>query len=180
MSWRTPISESAGGGSASSGIALSAPVLERVELVRLWGRPRTHRLVFTNGVFDLLHRGHVASLVAARSLGDRLVVAVNSDESASRLKGPSRPYQSDTDRAEILAAIRFVDAVTIFGEDTPESLIAELLPDVLVKGADYSEKEIAGAEAVRRAGGELVLVELESGLSTSGLVHRIQGGDGEE
>ena len=154
----------------------SAPVLERVELVSLCGRPRDHRLVFTNGVFDLLHRGHVASLKAARSLGDRLVVAVNSDDSARRLKGPTRPYQTEMDRAGILAAIRFVDAVTIFGEDTPESLIGELLPDVLVKGADYSEREIAGAEAVRMAGGDVVLIELESGLSSSGLVHRIRAG----
>jgi len=132
--------------------------------------------VFTNGVFDLLHRGHVSSLQAARSLGDRLVVGVNSDQSTRRLKGQARPYQSEADRAAILASIRFVDAVSVFGEDTPEELISQLLPDVLVKGADYSEKQIAGAAAVRRAGGEVVLVELEAGLSSSGLVHRIQGG----
>jgi len=150
--------------------------MDRQELVRLHGRPRDYRLVFTNGVFDLLHRGHVASLQAARSLGDRLVVGVNSDESTRRLKGQARPYQSEADRAAILASIRFVDAVSVFGEDTPEELISQLLPDVLVKGADYSEKQIAGAAAVRRAGGEVVLVELEAGLSSSGLVHRIQGG----
>ena len=140
------------------------------------GRPREYRLVFTNGVFDLLHRGHVASLQAARSLGDRLVVGVNSDESTRRLKGQARPYQSEIDRATILASIRFVDAVTIFEEDTPGDLISQLLPDVLVKGADYSEDQIAGAAAVRRAGGDVVLVKLEVGLSSSGLVDRIRTG----
>lgn len=175
-SWRTPISESVAGGLASSGNPEAAPILDRQELVRLLGRPRDYRLVFTNGVFDLLHRGHVASLQAARSLGDRLVVGVNSDESTRRLKGQVRPYQSEMDRATILASIRFVDAVTIFGEDTPGDLIAQLLPDVLVKGSDYSEEQIAGASAVRGAGGDVVLVEFEAGLSSSGLVDRILAG----
>lgn len=161
---------------ASSGIPEAAAILDRQDLVRLLGRPRNYRLVFTNGVFDLLHRGHVASLQAARALGDRLVVGVNSDESTRRLKGQARPYQSEMDRATILASIRFVDAVTIFGEDTPGDLISQLLPDVLVKGADYSEDQIAGAEAVRRAGGDVVLVQLEAGLSSSGLVDRILAG----
>jgi len=164
------------GGLASSGNPEAAPILDRQELVRLLGRPRDYRLVFTNGVFDLLHRGHVASLQAARSLGDRLVVGVNSDESTRRLKGQVRPYQSEMDRATILASIRFVDAVTIFGEDTPGDLIAQLLPDVLVKGSDYSEEQIAGASAVRGAGGDVVLVEFEAGLSSSGLVDRILAG----
>ncbi|MBT8462876.1 MAG: D-glycero-beta-D-manno-heptose 1-phosphate adenylyltransferase [Gemmatimonadetes bacterium] len=150
--------------------------MDRDELVRRYGRPRNYRLVFTNGVFDLLHKGHVASLEAARSLGDALIVGVNSDESTRRLKGPRRPYQSESDRAEILASSRFVDAVTVFGEDTPEDLIAALLPDVLVKGADYSADEIAGAGAVRAAGGEVVFVQLEDGLSSSGLVRRILAG----
>lgn len=161
---------------ASSGIPEAAAILDRQDLVRLLGRPRNYRLVFTNGVFDLLHRGHVASLQAARALGDRLVVGVNSDESTRRLKGQARPYQSEMDRATILASIRFVDAVTIFGEDTPGDLISQLLPDVLVKGADYSEDQIAGAEAVRRAGGDVVLVQLEAGLSSSRLVDRILAG----
>jgi D-beta-D-heptose 7-phosphate kinase/D-beta-D-heptose 1-phosphate adenosyltransferase len=161
---------------ASRGIPQAAAILDRQDLVRMLGRPRDYRLVFTNGVFDLLHRGHIASLQAARALGDRLVVGVNSDESTRRLKGQARPYQSEMDRATILASIRFVDAVTIFGEDTPEDLISQLLPDVLVKGADYSEDQIAGATAVRRAGGDVVLVELEAGLSSSGLVDRILAG----
>ena len=132
--------------------------------------------MFTNGVFDLLHRGHVASLEAARSLGDQLVVGVNSDASTQRLKGSPRPFQSEADRAAILSSIRFVDVVTVFEEDTPEDLISRLLPDILVKGADYSEGQIAGAEAVRRAGGEVVLVELKAGLSSSDLVRRIRAG----
>jgi len=132
--------------------------------------------VLTNGVFDLLHRGHVASLEAARSLGDRLVVAVNSDASTRRLKGSPRPFQPEADRAGILSSIRFVDVVIVFEEDTPEDLIAELLPDILVKGADYAEDQIAGAEAVRKAGGEVVLVDLEPGLSSSELVRRIRAG----
>jgi rfaE bifunctional protein nucleotidyltransferase chain/domain len=175
MNWRTRISDSSVTGSGGKGSSPgSAPVLDRDELVRRYGRPRDFRLVFTNGVFDLVHRGHVASLRAARSLGDRLVVGVNSDESTRRLKGSQRPYQSESDRAEILAALRFVDAVTIFGEDTPEELIGRLLPDVLVKGSDYSEDQVAGAESVRAAGGEVVLVQLEPGLSSSELVRRIR------
>lgn len=176
MSWRTRISESAGTRDAADAAPNSARVLDRDELVRRYGRPRDFRLVFTNGVFDLVHRGHVASLRAARSLGDRLVVGLNSDDSTRRLKGAPRPFQSESDRAEVLAAIRFVDAVTIFSEDTPAELIDRLLPDVLVKGSDYSEDQIAGAEAVRRAGGEVVLVALEPGLSSSELVRRIRAG----
>lgn len=136
--------------------------------------------MFTNGVFDLLHPGHIASLRAARALGDRLVVAVNSDDSTRRLKGRRRPYQPASDRAAILAAIRFVDAVTVFDEDTPEELIGRLLPDVLVKGADYAEDEIAGADAVRRAGGDVVLIELEQGRSTTEIARRIADCEGSE
>ncbi len=154
--------------------------MDRDQLLLEYGRPRDYRLVFTNGVFDLLHRGHVASLEAARSLGDRLVVAVNSDTSTRRLKGAPRPFQTETDRAGILASIRFVDVVTVFDEDTPEELIGLLLPDILVKGADYADRQIAGAEAVRRAGGEVVFVDLAPGLSSSGLVRRIRsGGEGD-
>jgi D-beta-D-heptose 7-phosphate kinase/D-beta-D-heptose 1-phosphate adenosyltransferase len=143
--------------------------------VKLFGRPRDFRLAFTNGVFDLLHRGHVESLRAARAHGDRLIVGLNSDESTRRLKGPERPYQSQEDRATLLASLRFVDAVTVFDEDTPESLIRDLSPDVLVKGADYAEEQIAGARHVRDSGGHVVLVELEEGLSSTGLVDRIRG-----
>lgn len=154
----------------------SAQILSRAAVVDRFGRPRDFRLVFTNGVFDLLHRGHVASLQAARAHGDHMVVGLNSDDSTRRLKGARRPFQSQFDRAAILASLRWVDAVTIFDEDTPEELITALSPDVLVKGADYSEDQIAGARHVRETGGEVVLIELEPGLSSSELVERIRSG----
>jgi D-beta-D-heptose 7-phosphate kinase/D-beta-D-heptose 1-phosphate adenosyltransferase len=156
-----------------------APILTREELLRRFGRPRTYRLVFTNGVFDLLHRGHVASLHTARSHGDYLVVGLNSDSSTRRLKGPHRPIQPEVDRAAILASIRYVDAVCVFDEDTPAELIEALLPDVLVKGADYAEHEIAGARAVREAGGDVVLVQLEPGLSTTELARQARARSGQ-
>lgn len=150
-------------------------VVSRAELLRRFGRPRDERLVFTNGVFDLLHVGHVASLEAARALGDRLVVGINSDASTRRLKGPERPYQPEADRARLVAALRCVDAVTLFDEDTPGALIEALLPDVLVKGADYEGREVVGAEAVRAAGGEVRLVEMVGGRSTTDIAARIRG-----
>ena len=149
-------------------------VLSVEELVLRFGRPRDERLVFSNGVFDLLHSGHVGSLEAARGFGDSLVVAVNSDGSTRRLKGPGRPVQPEADRARLVAALRCVDAVTIFDDDTPARLIEELLPDVLVKGADYDVEQIAGADAVLAAGGEVRLIELERGRSTSELIRRLQ------
>ena len=130
--------------------------------------------MFTNGVFDLLHSGHVESLEQARALGDRLVVAVNSDASVRRLKGPSRPYVEQDDRARLVAALRCVEAVTIFDEDTPADLLGRLLPDVLVKGADYAGQPIAGAEHVERAGGKVCLVDLVPGPSTTGIARRIR------
>lgn len=153
----------------------SAPVLEREPFLEQFGRPRSYRLVFTNGIFDLLHAGHLRSLEQARDFGDRLVVAVNSDASARRLKGADRPYQPAADRARLLAALRAVDAVTVFDEDTPARLLEELLPDILVKGADYEGRDIAGADAVRAAGGEVRLIELVPGCSTTALAERIRG-----
>ncbi len=150
-------------------------VLDRPRLLERFGRPREEELVFTNGVFDLLHRGHAEYLAAARRLGDRLVVGVNSDESVARLKGPARPVQSAGDRAYILASLACVDAVTVFGEDTPGELIQALLPDVLVKGADYAEDQVVGASTVREAGGRVELIPLVQGRSTSRLVERIRG-----
>lgn len=149
-------------------------VLPATVLIQRFGRPRDFRLVFSNGVFDLLHSGHVASLEAARALGDRLVIGVNSDASTRRLKGEGRPLQAESDRARIVAALRCVDAVTVFDDDTPAALIERLLPDVLVKGADYRVEEIAGAEAVLEAGGEVRLIDLEKGRSTTGLLRHIQ------
>lgn len=141
------------------------------------GPGRSFRLVFTNGCFDLLHRGHVECLDRARRLGDALLVAVNSDASMRRLgKGPGRPLVGERSRAEVVAALECVDMVTLFDEDTPEELIAELQPDVLVKGGDYTEEEVAGAATVRARGGRVVIVPLLPGHATSGLVERIRGG----
>lgn len=151
-------------------------VLTRDEAVRRFGPPRDFRLVFTNGCFDLLHQGHVSLLNRARELGERLVVGLNSDASVRRLKGPSRPFFSSDARAYVLASLRSVDAVVVFGEDTPESLVRALLPDVLVKGADYRREEIAGVEAVEAAGGRLCLLSLVKGLSTTRLAGRLEEG----
>lgn len=150
-------------------------VLSRDELLREFGRPRDHPLVFTNGCFDLIHRGHVEYLHAARSLGDALVVAVNTDASVERLKGPGRPAVPQGDRALVLAALESVDAVTLFHEDTPRELLAALLPDVLVKGGDYSPEEIVGKEEVEAAGGHVEVIPFIEGRSTTQLINRIQG-----
>ncbi|HEV7744051.1 MAG TPA: D-glycero-beta-D-manno-heptose 1-phosphate adenylyltransferase [Pyrinomonadaceae bacterium] len=131
-------------------------------------------LVFTNGVFDLLHVGHVRYLAAARALGDALVVAVNSDRTVRELKGDGRPVINENERAEILAALRQVDYVTIFDDVSPRSLIARLLPDVLVKGGDYSLDEIHGREEVEAAGGRVVSLSFVEGLSTSNLIERMR------
>jgi D-beta-D-heptose 7-phosphate kinase / D-beta-D-heptose 1-phosphate adenosyltransferase len=127
---------------------------------------------FTNGCFDLLHPGHIATLRFAAENCDRLVVAVNSDASTARLKGPSRPIQGEQARATVLGAIHCVDLVVIFDEDTPHELIATLRPDVLVKGADYADSEIVGADIVKAAGGHVLRAPIMGGLSTTGLIAR--------
>ena len=129
-------------------------------------------MVFTNGCYDLLHPGHIRFLEQARSLGDVLILALNSDASVRRMKGPSRPLLSENERAEIAGALEAVDAVTFFDEETPRELIAEVLPDVLVKGADWSHF-IAGREEVEAAGGQVLTIPLEPGYSTTNLVERI-------
>jgi rfaE bifunctional protein nucleotidyltransferase chain/domain len=147
-------------------------ILTRAELIERFGRPRDGVLVFTNGCFDILHRGHVEYLEYARSLGDALVVGLNSDESVRRLKGSSRPLNPQEDRAIVLAGLRAVDAVTIFDEDTPLELIRELLPDRLVKGGDYRADTVVGATEVAEAGGRVVIAPLVPGRSTSELIAR--------
>ena len=132
------------------------------------------RLVFTNGVFDLLHVGHVRYLTEARSLGDVLVVAINSDQTVRQLKGETRPIFADAERAEILAALRVVDYVTIFDDISPRSLIATLLPDVLVKGGDYALDEIHGREEVEAAGGKVIALSFVDGASTSSIINRMK------
>ncbi|HEX5725912.1 MAG TPA: D-glycero-beta-D-manno-heptose 1-phosphate adenylyltransferase [Longimicrobiaceae bacterium] len=153
----------------------AARVLPRAELLARHGRPRGETLVFTNGCFDVLHRGHVEYLAAARALGDRLVVAVNSDDSVRRLKGPGRPVNSQEDRAYVLAGLEAVDLVTVFDEDTPRELIAALLPDVLVKGGDYRAEEVVGAAEVAAAGGRVVIAPLVPGRSTTAILERARG-----
>jgi len=133
------------------------------------------KVVFTNGCFDLLHRGHADLLAKARALGDALVVGLNSDASVARLKGASRPLVSGEDRASLLAALRAVDVVVVFEEDTPLSLITALLPDVLVKGADYAKEDVVGGEVVTASGGRVELIPLTRGRSTTSLLDRLQG-----
>jgi rfaE bifunctional protein nucleotidyltransferase chain/domain len=130
------------------------------------------KVVFTNGCYDLLHPGHVRLLEQARSLGDVLILALNSDDSVRRLKGPTRPLLSEDGRAEVASAVSAVDAITVFDEDTPRELIAAVLPDVLVKGADWAHW-IAGREEVEAAGGQVIALALEPGYSTTGIVEEI-------
>jgi D-beta-D-heptose 7-phosphate kinase/D-beta-D-heptose 1-phosphate adenosyltransferase len=139
-----------------------------------FGRPRDLTLVFTNGCFDLLHPGHVEYLVQARALGDLLVVGLNSDDSVRRLKGTRRPLVAEEDRATVLAGLRSVDAVTVFDEDTPLELIRELLPDVLVKGGDYDLGGIVGQEVVEQAGGDVRVLPLVEGYSTTNILNRLK------
>jgi rfaE bifunctional protein nucleotidyltransferase chain/domain len=133
------------------------------------------RLVFTNGVFDLLHVGHVRYLAQARALGDALIVAINSDRTVRELKGPNRPIFDQSERAEIIAAIRHVDYVTIFDDVSPRNLIAKLLPDVLVKGGDYDLDQIHGREEVEAAGGKVISLPFVEGASTTTLIERMRG-----
>jgi len=151
-------------------------ILSRGDLLAERARLRAggKTLVFTNGVFDLLHVGHVRYLEQARALGDALVVAVNSDASVRELKGANRPLTTESDRAEVLAALAAVDYVTIFDELSPRALIVELLPDVLVKGGDYALDEIHGREEVEAAGGRVVSLPFVEGASTSAIIERMR------
>ena len=143
-----------------------------LDAVNRWRR-QGHKVAFTNGCFDLLHPGHVSLLAQARAAADRLVVGLNSDASTRRLKGADRPIQPESSRALVLASLATVDRVVIFADDTPEALIEALRPDVLVKGADYSLDEVVGADLVKGTGGEVMLVELEEGHSTSATIARM-------
>jgi D-beta-D-heptose 7-phosphate kinase/D-beta-D-heptose 1-phosphate adenosyltransferase len=148
--------------------------LEAAKLLAARWRDQGFAVGFTNGCFDILHPGHVSLLAFARSKCDRLIVALNTDESVSRLKGPSRPVNTLAQRAQVMAAIRHVDAVVAFGEDTPLELITALVPDVLVKGADYTVDRVVGADVVQAAGGRVVLAELVPGQSTTGIIERMR------
>lgn len=147
---------------------------ERTDLVRIraeW-KAAGKKVVFTNGCYDILHPGHIRLLESARNLGDVLILALNTDSSVQRLKGPRRPLLSQDERARVALSIQAVDAVTLFDEDTPRELIAEVLPDVLVKGADWSHF-IAGREEVEAAGGQVLALPLEPGYSTTNIVDEI-------
>jgi len=133
-------------------------------------------IVFTNGVFDLLHPGHVRYLLRARALGGALIVGVNSDRSVRANKGPSRPVTPEDERAELVAALACVDAAVVFDEDTPHELIAALQPDVLVKGADWADDAIVGRDIVEARGGRVVRVPLEPGYATTAIIERIRAG----
>jgi D-beta-D-heptose 7-phosphate kinase/D-beta-D-heptose 1-phosphate adenosyltransferase len=149
-------------------------IYTRDELLRIRGiwKRDGKRVVFTNGCYDLLHPGHIRLLEQARSLGDVLVLALNTDASVRRMKGAGRPLVSEGDRAGLVAALSAVDAVTLFDEETPRELIASLLPDVLVKGADWSHF-IAGREEVEAAGGRVIALPLEPGYSTTAMLEKI-------
>jgi rfaE bifunctional protein nucleotidyltransferase chain/domain len=156
---------------------LHPAVLTLEELILRFGREKRNgkRVVFTNGCFDVLHPGHVRSLEAARGLGDCLIVGLNGDESVRTLKGPGRPVVPASERAEMLASLECVDAVVVFEDLTPQKVIASLLPDVLVKGADWPGNQIVGREEVEAAGGKVVLVEVFQGYSTTEILKRIRG-----
>ncbi|WP_020527168.1 D-glycero-beta-D-manno-heptose 1-phosphate adenylyltransferase [Flexithrix dorotheae] len=142
--------------------------------VREGWKQTEEKVVFSNGCFDILHLGHVDYLEKAANLGDRLIIGLNTDSSVSKLKGPERPINDEYARARLLAALEFVDAVILFGEDTPLKLINTLLPDILVKGNDYAVENIVGADVVLKNGGELKTISLVEGFSTTKIISKIQ------
>jgi len=154
----------------------TAKILSADSLLAERARLRTagQTLVFTNGVFDILHVGHVRYLAEARALGDALVVAINSDASVRQLKGAGRPLMNEAERAEILAALRATSFVTVFDDLSPRTLIARLSPDVLVKGGDYALEEIHGREEVEAAGGRVVSLPFFAGVSSSAIIERMK------
>lgn len=148
--------------------------MTRAEAAR-WRRTRPGTLVFTNGVFDLLHPGHIDVLTGARAQGDALIVGVNSDASVRRLgKGPDRPVRSEAERAYVLAGLAAVDAVVVFDEDTPLELVTAVEPDVIVKGGDYAPDTVVGADVVRARGGRVVIIPLTPGQSTTSIIQRLR------
>jgi len=144
-----------------------------VQQAEQW-REEGHRIVFTNGCFDILHLGHIDYLEKAQALGDKLVLGLNTDASVSRLKGPLRPVVNEQARARLMAALQFVDAVTLFDEPTPKELIEAIQPDILVKGDDYTVETIVGADFVLARGGEVKTVPLVKGYSTTALIEKIR------
>ena len=155
---------------------LLAKVLDQDSIglqVRSW-QDEGKKVVFTNGVFDLLHIGHITYLAKAAELGDKLVIGLNSDNSVRRIKGEDRPVNDQNSRAALLAALFFVDAITLFEEDTPFNLITGLLPDILVKGADYSVEQIVGAKEVLANGGAVKTINFVEGYSSTSIINKIR------
>jgi D-beta-D-heptose 7-phosphate kinase/D-beta-D-heptose 1-phosphate adenosyltransferase len=148
------------------------PLSDLLKKVAEWKKAGS-TIAFTNGCFDILHAGHIASLTQAANEGDKLIVALNADSSVRALKGSSRPVNNESARATVMAALEVVDAVIIFAEPTPRELIIDLKPDVLVKGGDYTESEIAGAKEVIAAGGRVVINPIVDGFSTTSIIERI-------
>lgn len=155
-------------------------MLDRRSASKLRDLAPEKKIVFTNGCFDILHVGHIRYLRQAASLGDMLVVGLNSDDSVRRLKGEGRPVNPENDRAELLASLEFVDYVVVFDEDTPYELIKQIQPDVLVKGGDYALEDVVGRDIVEARGGRLVLIDFVEGKSTTGIIRRIKNGNGED
>jgi rfaE bifunctional protein nucleotidyltransferase chain/domain len=152
-----------------------ATKIRDLENARRWRASQQGRVVFTNGVFDLLHPGHIDVLLGARNCGDALIVGMNSDASVRRLKGLERPIRTEAERAYVLAALEMVDCVLLFEDDTPIGLINALRPDVLVKGGDYTEATIVGAPEVRSWGGDVRVIPLTPGQSTTNIVQALRG-----
>ena len=134
------------------------------------------KIVFTNGCFDILHKGHIEVLVKTSSLGDRLIIGLNSDSSIKNLKGKNRPIIGEDSRSLLLASLQFVDAVVLFSEETPFKLISEIVPDILAKGGDYKIKEIIGYDVVQQNGGEVITIPLTEGFSSSNIIDKLQNG----
>jgi D-beta-D-heptose 7-phosphate kinase/D-beta-D-heptose 1-phosphate adenosyltransferase len=158
------------GNSLSEKLITSENIKFKLAQLKMLGKT----IAFTNGCFDILHAGHIASLAEAAKHADVLIVGLNSDSSVTKLKGSNRPLNNELSRAQILASLTMVDIVIIFEEDTPESLIKIIKPDVLVKGGDYKVEDIAGAKDVLEAGGKIILNPIEPGFSTSDLIKKIQ------
>ncbi len=149
-------------------------LIARPQIARLCEKLRGQgqKIVFTNGVFDILHMGHISYLAKAAEMGDILIIGLNTDASVKKIKGPDRPINKQADRAGVLSALEMVDYIVTFGEQTPEKLIKQVKPDVLVKGADYKISEIVGAEFVKDSGGQVKRIKLMQGRSTTGLIDR--------
>ena len=147
--------------------------IQTIDKVQHW-KELGEKIVFTNGCFDILHSGHIYLLREAKNLGDRLLIGLNSNQSVQNLKGPVRPFNPEDTRATVLESLSMVDGVTIFQEDTPFELVKEIIPHVLVKGGDYSIENVVGANTVRESGGEVVIIPILEGYSTSDLIARIR------